>query len=121
MTEKEYALSDLATGRTEAIDAERIASEQIAELEAQANRDRAKIAILTAQNEHKDSRAAELAQTIERDRAAQIRNTAELNAALAAERTKAANIERVFAPRPNATIKSRGILCAPTRLTRSIG
>ena len=35
LTEKEHALSDLTTRSTEAIDAERIASEQIAELEAQ--------------------------------------------------------------------------------------
>jgi len=93
LSEKQLALSDLAKLRDETVSAERIGAERIAELEAEANRDRAKIAILTARNEHIESRVSDLVRAVARDKEALIQKTAEHNAALATERTKVANLE----------------------------
>jgi chromosome segregation ATPase len=89
----QVALNDLTAQRDTAQSSADAASDRVGALEAEANRDRAKIAILAARSEHVEGRLDELSRTSKSAADAADRTQARLAADLGEESRKAAALE----------------------------
>ena len=87
------ALHDLSEQRDRAVAAEQAGRSRVNELEAQASRDRARIAILAARSEHMEGRVADLTRANALEKAAFEKTLAESKVASSAQRGKVGDLE----------------------------
>ena len=93
LTASQTELADLSDERDKAVAAEAEASRRIAEVEAEASRDRARIAILGARSEQMEGRHDELSRSARSAAEAAEQTQTELQAAREAEARRAADLE----------------------------